>query len=194
MELLAGEDNTIITLKEENCIFKFDYKLVYWNSRLQHEHARLVQSFSSKDIAADMFCGIGPFVLPAAKKGCTVYGNDLNPYCYQFLNDNLKLNKVGVSLEFHVQIDKNVYTYNEDARDFITKIAKMNVPITQIIMNLPVSAEMFTDVFTTCFTVWNRKGMIILQNYSHELPMVHCYMFSYAQDAIEDSIQVRESE
>lgn len=94
MELLAGEDNTIVSLKEENCIFKFDYKLVYWNSRLQHEHARLVHSFSKDDIVADMFCGIGPFVLPAAKKGCVVYGNDLNPYCYKFLNENLKLNKV----------------------------------------------------------------------------------------------------
>lgn len=98
MELLAGEDNTVVSLKEENCIFRFDYKLVYWNSRLQHEHARLVQSFSKDDCVADMFCGIGPFVLPAAKKGCTVYGNDLNPHCYQFLNDNLKLNKVSYSI------------------------------------------------------------------------------------------------
>ena len=51
------------------------------------------------------------------------------------------------------QIDKNVKTYNMDARDFITQIARENHPITQIVMNLPVSAELFTDVFTTCFTV-----------------------------------------
>ena len=49
-----------------------------------------------------------------------------------------------------------------DARDFIQTLCSNHIPITQIIMNLPVSAEMFTDVFTTCFTVWNRKGMIIL--------------------------------
>lgn len=98
MELLAGEDNTVVTLKEENCIFEFDYRKVYWNSRLQHEHARLVSTFAKTDVVADMFCGIGPFVLPAAKKGCVVYGNDLNPFCFEFLNKNLKLNKVALGL------------------------------------------------------------------------------------------------
>ena len=41
-----------------------------------------------------------------------------------------------------------------DARDFITKIAKEDKPITQIVMNLPVSAELFCDVFRTCFSVF----------------------------------------
>ena len=54
------------------------------------------------------------------------------------------------------QIEKNVTTYNMDARDFITQIAGENRPMTQIVMNLPVSAELFTDVFTTCFTVFTR--------------------------------------
>ena len=143
MEVIAGEDNTLVSLKEENCIFKFDYREVYWNSRLQQEHSRLVQSFTKNDIIADMFCGIGPFVLPAAKKGCRVYGNDLNPRCFYYLNENLKLNK----------LEKRVTTYNLDARDFISQIAGENVPITQIIMNLPVSAELFCDVFRKCFSV-----------------------------------------
>lgn len=44
-------------------------------------------------------------------------------------------------------------TYNLDAREFITQIAKEDKPITQIVMNLPVSAELFCDVFRTCFSV-----------------------------------------
>lgn len=87
--------------------------------------------------------GLVLFVLPAAKKGCRVYGNDLNPRCFYYLNENLKLNK----------LEKHVTTYNLDARDFISQIAGENVPITQIIMNLPVSAELFCDVFRKCFSV-----------------------------------------
>ena len=42
----------------------------------------------------DMFAGVGPFAIPAAKKGCTVYANDLNPDSFRFLCENVKLNKV----------------------------------------------------------------------------------------------------
>jgi tRNA (guanine37-N1)-methyltransferase len=41
-----------------------------------------------------MFAGIGPFSIPAAKKGCTVLANDLNPKSYHYLQENRKLNKV----------------------------------------------------------------------------------------------------
>jgi len=41
-----------------------------------------------------MFCGVGPFSIPAAKKGCRVYANDLNPQSFKYLMQNLALNKV----------------------------------------------------------------------------------------------------
>jgi len=46
-------------------------------------------------ILGDMFAGIGPFAIPAAKnRGCVVYANDLNPISYQYLKENIRLNKV----------------------------------------------------------------------------------------------------
>ena len=48
----------------------------------------------------DMFGGIGPFAIPAAKKGCTVYSNDLNPSSFYYLTQNIQLNKVFLSLLF----------------------------------------------------------------------------------------------
>lgn len=42
----------------------------------------------------DVFAGIGPFAVPAAKKGCRVVANDLNPNSFDFLKVNVKLNKV----------------------------------------------------------------------------------------------------
>ena len=89
----------------------------------------------------------------------------------------------------NAQLKKNVTTYNMDARDFITKIAKEDKPITQIVMNLPVSAELFCDVFRTCFSVFV-FGSYYSQEYSHPLPMVHCYMFSSSEDPLKDSVEV----
>jgi len=46
------------------------------------------------DVLYDVFAGVGPFTVPAAKKGCEVHANDLNPESVHWLQNNLKLNKV----------------------------------------------------------------------------------------------------
>jgi hypothetical protein len=46
---------------------------VYWNSRLETEHHRLVkEAFKPGETVLDVMAGIGPFAVPAAQKGCTV--------------------------------------------------------------------------------------------------------------------------
>lgn len=47
---------------------------VYWNSRLETEHKRLVDSFKPGQVVADIMAGIGPFAVPAAQRGCKVAG------------------------------------------------------------------------------------------------------------------------
>lgn len=141
MELLAGDDNTEVVLQEGNCTFAFDYRKVYWNSRLRFEHSRLINTFSPSDVVADMFCGVGPFAIPAGKRGCSVYANDLNPDSYKALLQNCIRNHV----------ENRVFPSNLDAREFILSLGKRNIPITQIIMNLPSAAEYFCDVFNQSF-------------------------------------------
>ena len=58
------------------------------------EHQRLVESVKPGDILYDVFAGVGPFAIPAAKKGCFVHANDLNPESYHWLQHNIELNKV----------------------------------------------------------------------------------------------------
>lgn len=41
--------------------------------------------------------GVGPFSIPAVKKGAFVYSNDLNPESYKWLCENVRLNKVRYS-------------------------------------------------------------------------------------------------
>jgi tRNA (guanine37-N1)-methyltransferase len=42
-----------------------------------------------------VFAGVGPFAVPAAKRGNIVYANDLNPESYKYMCENMKMNKVG---------------------------------------------------------------------------------------------------
>lgn len=122
-EVLAGENNMVTEVKQYGSTFKLDYGLVYWNSRLEHEHIRLVSQFQAGEVICDMFAGIGPFAIPAAQKGCIVYANDLNPDSIRYLKINAEVNKV----------DGYVCAYNTDAREFISQM--MTVPKLEIELN-----------------------------------------------------------
>jgi tRNA (guanine37-N1)-methyltransferase len=184
MEVLAGEDNMQATVKQDGCIFEFDFSKVYWNSRLQTEHKRLVDSFSKTDIICDMFAGVGPFAIPAARRGCFVHANDLNPNSYEALVKNAKLNKVG----------KQIMAYNMDGREFINKMvtclefgSSTKKPLfNHVVMNLPASAIQFLDVFKGLFADYKNRFAD-----SHlVLPMIHCYCFSKS-DIPEQDAQVQ---
>lgn len=83
-----------VEISEGNCLFRFDYSKVYWNSRLQTEHKRLVDSFEKGEVVCDVMAGVGPFAVPAGKKGVFVWANDLNPESYESMKDAVVRNKV----------------------------------------------------------------------------------------------------
>ncbi|CEP18686.1 hypothetical protein [Parasitella parasitica] len=162
MEVLAGDHNLITELKENDCKFKFDFSKVYWNSRLQAEHRRLVDIFKKGDYICDVMAGVGPFSIPAVKKGAVVYANDLNPASYESLCGNIQLNK----------IKQNIKTYNMDGRAFIKKaVHDLSIETNNdrtfdhFIMNLPATAIEFLGIYL-CKTMLSKastKGKISLQ-------------------------------
>jgi tRNA (guanine37-N1)-methyltransferase len=162
MEVLAGDDDFMVTsYVEQQCTFMFDYSKVYFNARLQMEHSRLVNSFAEESVIVDMFAGIGPFAVPAAKlNGCKVYANDLNPHSYEYLVKNALKNKV----------QKLVHAFNMDARDFMRKMVQDRIVADEVVMNLPASAVQFLDVFRGLYPPGFR------------LPRVHCYTFAKGED------------
>lgn len=65
----------VVTVRESNAKFLFNFREVYWNSRLQHEHDRIIELISEsypssrtvkKPVIADMMAGVGPFAIPLA--------------------------------------------------------------------------------------------------------------------------------
>ncbi|XP_050870770.1 tRNA (guanine(37)-N1)-methyltransferase 2 isoform X3 [Lathyrus oleraceus] len=133
-EILAGEHDMITEVKQYGATFRLDYSLVYWNSRLEHEHKRLVSMFQAGEIICDMFAGIGPFAIPAAQKGCLVYANDLNPNSIHYLKINAKINKV----------DDQISSYNMDARKFISQLMEVPNSEHKIENVVPVSDTRYT--------------------------------------------------
>ncbi|GAB5593783.1 tRNA(m(1)G37)methyltransferase [Umbelopsis nana] len=175
MEILAGEDNMIAEVKESGCRFRFDFSQVYWNSRLHTEHDRLIKQFAKNEYVCDVFAGVGPFALPAAKKGCNVYANDLNPVSYKWMVENVKLNKIKDSL----------HAYNMDGRDFVKQaISDLDKALStgdkwktfdHFVMNLPATAIEFLDTFRGAYRT---KKDVYEKSGSPKLPMVHCHCFS----------------
>lgn len=144
MEVLSGDDDMNATVRENLCTYQFDFSKVYWNSRLCTEHERLIKMFQPGDAVFDVFAGVGPFAIPAAKKKCFVYANDLNPESFKWLNHNKKLNKVE---------DRYLKTFCKDGKDFILTDLKenllqyLNICNVHIVMNLPALAVEFLDNF-----------------------------------------------
>lgn len=144
MEILSGDGDFIAKVKENGCTFEFDFSKVYWNSRLCTEHERIVKILKAGDVLCDVFAGVGPFAIPAAKKKCIVFANDLNPESHHWLVHNSKVNKIG---------NEFLTTFCKDGRDFIREDVKkvllnyLNKRDIHITMNLPSMAVEFLDEF-----------------------------------------------
>jgi tRNA (guanine37-N1)-methyltransferase len=96
-DVLAGPDDMNVETNHLNCVFAFDYSKVYWNSKLDSEHERIVALFKQGEVVCDVMAGIGPFAVPAGKKSVFVWANDKNPESYKYLQAAIKRNKVAFS-------------------------------------------------------------------------------------------------
>ena len=177
MEVIAGDNDLNVTVKESNARFSFNFEEVYWNSRLQTEHSRLIQLISkrnldSKIIVADMMSGVGPFSVPLAMNNVTVHANDLNPASFKYLVSNGKLNKC----------EKFLKCYCMDGREFVLSMAEKDIKIDEAIMNLPASATDFLDVFIG----YAKRYKDAISD--DVLPRIHVYAFSVENDPIIDII------
>ncbi|KAK6340655.1 tRNA(m(1)G37)methyltransferase [Orbilia brochopaga] len=115
LEIIAGRDDTNVTVRSSNCTFKFDFATVYWNSRLENEHDRVAAMCKPGEAVCDVMAGVGPFAIPAAKHHrALVWANDLNKCSYDSMVENIKINRV----------TNLVQPFNADGRDFIRSASR----------------------------------------------------------------------
>jgi len=220
MELLAGEPDYIVEAHESDCRFIFDFSNVYWNSRLHTEHERLVALFQPEQVIADVFAGVGPFAIPAAKKRCIVYANDLNPSSTEYLEKNVKGNSV----------ERNVRVTTLDGREFIRHVVEdaWNHPLPTPPphksarqraketrhnrqqgkalqeMPMPVAANRRIDHFvmnlpdTALLFLDSFRGLFsnlpreAFREVYNVMPMVHCHCFTREREPIEAEKDIRQ--
>lgn len=127
-DVLAGDTDTVY--REYGNKFVLDIADVYFSPRLATERHRVIEQVQNGERFLDMFAGVGPFVIPAATRGATAVGVDLNPAAIEFLRENARLNGV----------EERVRAINTDVREIeYTDWAD------RLIMNLPHSADAFLD-------------------------------------------------
>lgn len=194
-EVLAGPDDMNVTVSEENCTFGFDYSKVYWNTRLNTEHKRLVAMFHEGEAVCDVMAGIGPFAVPAGRKRVFVWANDLNPDSYSSLEDAIKRNRVGdyvksfntdghafirdaaanlLEQDHRVEIKKKASRKDPDAKPGIDKVLGQPKTFQHFVLNLPASALTFLSSFVGLYPPDLQKKLPC----GAAMPIVHVYCFS----------------
>ncbi len=97
IRVVAGEPQTETVHKEHGCEFKLDVARVMFARGNIYERGRVAKLVRPGEVVVDMFAGVGQFTLPIAKnaKPERVYAIELNPVAFGYLEENVKLNRVG---------------------------------------------------------------------------------------------------
>ncbi|MEA3165803.1 MAG: tRNA (guanine37-N1)-methyltransferase [Thermoplasmata archaeon] len=130
--LLSGEGEALTQVNENGVRLWVDLSRAYFSPRLANERARLAALVQPGERVADLFGGVAPFGIQAAKRGATVDSVDLNPDAVALARRNVADNGV----------EGQVRLWEGDARE----VAKQLKPADRVVMNLPHGAKHFLDV------------------------------------------------
>ncbi|CAN6660794.1 tRNA (guanine(37)-N1)-methyltransferase [Trichomonascus vanleenenianus] len=216
MEVLAGEEKFDVEQAESGCRFRFNFKKVYWNTRLHTEHDRLIKKFQKGQAVCDVMAGVGPFAVPAGKKGVIVLANDLNPDSYAALEENVRINRVSNfvvpynmdGLKFIKEASSRLVDWAEEkefaeivpkkvsrTKPSSTPIEKVVIPksFSHYVMNLPDSAIEFLPGFVGLYAdIALRKRVFGTESLTEEnMPVVHVHCF-HKSDPMQPEPQVEE--
>lgn len=92
-EIIAGRD-TVTVHHEYEFAYQLDVCTVFYNPRLASERKRVTDQIQSGERILVPFCGVGPFVIPAAAHGADIIAVEKNPEACRWLARNVQLNSV----------------------------------------------------------------------------------------------------
>ncbi len=135
LRLIAGKDQSTTIHTEFGVKIAVNVTQTYFSPRLGTEHDRIARLIQSGEVIVDMFTGVGPFALLAAKRQqVKVFAIDVNPQAIKCLQKSLELNR----------LIGEVIPLVGDARTIIGD--QLAGKADRVIMNLPNDAFSFLDV------------------------------------------------
>jgi len=135
LEFILGEKTTETRYKEHGCIYKTDLRQAYFSPRLSYERSRIAELIQNGEVVLNMFAGVGCYSISIAKhsKPLKVYSIDINPCAFQYLQENIRLNRV----------EKIVVPIQGDAKK-VTEQELQNLA-DRVLMPLPEKAYEYLD-------------------------------------------------
>jgi len=96
LEFIAGENRTVTVHKESGCLFSVDVERCYFSPRLFYERRRIAKQAGNREVVVNMFAGVGSFSIVIAKHSNVekVYSIDVNNTAFQYMRENVRLNRV----------------------------------------------------------------------------------------------------
>jgi len=135
LRLIAGEQKTRTIHREYGIRLVVDVTRTYFSPRLSTEHDRVAKLVRPGETVVDLFTGVGPFALLAAKRHpVRVYAIDVNEYAIQCLKESLRLNR----------LQGRVFPLVGDCRSIVHDALRGVAD--RVIMNLPHDAIKYLDV------------------------------------------------
>jgi tRNA (guanine37-N1)-methyltransferase len=148
VQVIAGGPRTETSHRESGCEFKVDLARVYFSPRLAHERMRIATQVKQGEAVANLFAGVGCYSIIIAKRGnpSVVYSVDKNPVAFEYMRENIRINKVG---------DKVVPILG-DAREVVKN--QLAGKVDRVLMPLP---ELARDFFDTALAALKQEGGVV---------------------------------
>mgnify|MGYP001626440836 CR=1 FL=1 len=130
---IAGERRSETIYRENGCLFKLDVTKVFFTPRLSQERKRIAELVRDGEVIFNMFAGVGTYsIVIAKKKDATVHSSEINPYAYQYMLENIALNR----------LRGRVIPYLGDAAEVA---GKLEGSVDRVLMPLPEKALQFFE-------------------------------------------------
>ena len=154
-EILIGNRTSTIH-KENDCLFNVDISRTYFSGKLYFERKRIAEKVNDGEEILVLFCGVGPFLIPIAKKrDVNILGLDNNPIACALFKKNADLN----------DIDADIIMGNANSMSTLFK-----KDFDRIVMPAPYGKDFFLAL---AGTILKPQGIIHFYSFKKDFEIAH---------------------